>query len=52
MNWDNETDLYTVLTPCIKYITNENLQYSSGHHSMFCGLTGRKPKKEGIYVRV
>ena len=52
MNWDHETDLYIALTPCKKHITNENPQYSSGHHSMFCGLTGRKHKEEGIRVHV
>ena len=29
MNWEIKIDIYTLLILCIKYITNENLLYSS-----------------------
>ena len=50
MNWDNEIDFYAVWILCIKYITNEKLQYST-RNSTQCSLViymGRKSKKERI----
>ena len=35
MNWEVETDIYTLL--CIKQITNENLLYSKGSSTLLCG---------------
>ena len=29
MNWETELDIYTLL--CIKWVTNENLLYSTGN---------------------
>ena len=29
MNWEIGIDMYTLLTPCIKQTTNENLLYST-----------------------
>ena len=31
MNWEIGIDIYTLLILCIKYITNENLLYSTGN---------------------
>ena len=39
MNWEIETDIYTLLILCIKYITNENLLYSSRNPTQCSVLT-------------
>ena len=55
MNWEIRTDKYTLLY--IKYITNENLLYSSGNSAQ-CSNAQSFPKwegnlkKQGIYVYV
>ena len=48
-NWEIEIDTYTLLILCIKYITNENLLYSTGNFTQCSVVTqmGRKSKKEG-----
>ena len=47
MNWEIETDIYTLL--CIKQITNENLLYSKGSSTQCSVVTfmERKSKKRG-----
>ena len=52
MNWEPETDIYTLLY--IKSITNENVLYSTGD-SPWCSVETSKegyPKKEEIYVYI
>ena len=43
VNWETGTDLYVLLTLCIKQITSKNLLYSSGNYSVLCGdLDGKE----------
>ena len=37
MNWEIETDIYTLL--CIKQVTNENLLYSTGNSTQYSVMT-------------
>ena len=39
MYWEIGTDIYTLLILCIKYITNENLLYSSENCSQCSVVT-------------
>ena len=52
MNWEIGIDICTLL--CIKWITNENLLYSTGNSTQCSVVTKmrRKSKKEGICVYI
>ena len=39
MNWETGIDIYTLLILCIKYITNENLLYSTGNSTQCSVVT-------------
>ena len=53
MNWEIGIDIYTLLTLCIKQITNENLLYNTGNSTQRSGdLMERKSKKGVIHVYV
>ena len=47
MNWEIDIDICTLLILCIKWITNENLLYSTGNPTpcSLVTLTGRKSRK-------
>ena len=48
MNWEIGIDIYTLLTLCIKQITNENLLYNAGNSTQRSGdLNGKKIQKKG-----
>ena len=51
MNCKTGIDIYIILILCIKYITNENLLYSSGTLYSFPSKKGGS-KKERIYVYI
>ena len=50
MNWESRIDTYTLSG--IKYVTNENLQCSTGSATQCSVRTqmGRKSRKEGMFV--
>ena len=51
-NWQTGTDIYTLLTLCIKYVASENLLHSSDNSTQ-CSVvteTGKKSRKEGMYA--
>ena len=51
MNWEIGIDIYTLLTLCIKQITNENLLYNTGNSTQRSGdLMERKSKKGGFQL--
>ena len=52
MNWETGTDIYTLLIPCIKQVTNENPLWNTGSSTQCPVVTqmGRKPGNEGICV--
>ena len=52
MNWETGTDTYTLLTLCTKYITNENLLYSSGNSGALWGLKCEGNTKKGGYMYI
>ena len=54
MDWEIGTDIYTLLILCIKWITNENLLYSTGNSAQCFAVTymGRKYIRDGIHVYV
>ena len=53
MNWEIGIQ-YILLILCMKYITNENLLYSTENasHCPVVTYTGKKSKKRGIYVHI
>ena len=53
-NWGPGIDIYTLLILCIKYITDENMLYSTENSTQCSVVTemGRKSKKEGICIHV
>ena len=48
MNWEIGIDVYTLL--CIKYITNENLLYSTGNSTQCSVVTKWEGNLKRIYV--
>ena len=52
MNWEIGTDLYVLLTLCLKQITSKNLLYSSSNYPVFCGDVNGKEiqKRADIYI--
>ena len=54
MYWEIGIGIYTLLILCIKYITNENLLYSTGNSTQCSVVTymGRKCKEEVICVDI
>ena len=54
MNWEIRTDIYTLVTVCIKWITNEKLRYSTGNSPQCSAVTymGRRSKREELYVHI
>ena len=48
MNWEVGTGIYTILVLYIKWITNENLVYSTGKSTQCCGdLNANEIQKRG-----
>ena len=45
MNWEVGIDIYTLL--CIKYITDENILYSTGNSALYSDLNGKEIQKRG-----
>ena len=51
MNWEIGTDLYVLLTLCLKQITSKNLLYSSRNYPVFCGdVNGKEIQRADIYI--
>ena len=54
MDWEIGIDIYTLLIPCIKEMTNEKILHRVGNSPQCSLLTqmGRKSKKDGMCVYV
>ena len=51
MNRETGVDINTLLIPCIRWITDENLLYSTELHYLFCGdLNGKEILKKTGYM--